>query len=148
MKEFPRNRGFSVIEVLVTIGLSSIFFSAAALIFQNVTANRKVLATIETIQLGVDDASSNAVIQNFYSLDENSIEVYSAPNFGRAAMAANLSENFLDDMAKSSAVFCLGRNGLNTIRDPTIAYASGSATLDTPEAFRQHLLTVNAAAAA
>lgn len=148
MKQFPRNRGFSVIEVLVTIGLSSIFFSAAALIFQNITANRKVLATIETIQLGVDDAASNAVIQNFYSLDENSIEVYSAPNFGRAAMAANLSENFLDDMAKSSAVFCLGRNGLNTMRDPTIAYASGSATLDTPEAFRQHLLTVDATAAA
>ncbi len=149
MNTLYRHRGgFSLVEILVTIGLSSIFFTAAALIFQNITANRKSLGTIETVQLGATTSASNAVIQNFYGLDQNTIQVYSAPNYGRAGMAANLYENFLDDIAQSSAVYCLGRNGINTLRPTTIAYAGGSAPLDTPEAFRQHLLTVDATAAA
>ena len=145
----PRHRGgFSLSEIIVTIGLSTIFFSAAALIYQNITVNRKALASIETISLGATDTLSNTAIQNLYGLDENELEVYSAPNYGRTAMAVSLSENFLDDMAQSSAVYCLGRNGLNTMRPTTISYPDGSATLDTPEAFRQHLLTVDATAAA
>ncbi len=150
MKILLRHRaaGFSVTEVLVAIALSSVFFTAAALVYQNIMANRKELATIETVKLGATDSESATAIDNFYGLSQNDIDVYSAPNFGRAGMAANLGENILDDMAQSSAIYCLGRNGLNTMRPTTLAYAAGSSNLDTPEEFRQHLLGIDATAAA
>ena len=145
-----RRGGFSVTEVLVTISLSSIFFTAAALVFQNISANQKVLSTIETIQLGATTAESEAVIQNLYGLtSQSTIQVYSAPNFGRAALADNLAENFYDDVAAASGVFVLARNGLNTMRPTLLDYDEATiGPLDSPEAFRSVLLANDATAAA
>ncbi|MFT5465968.1 MAG: hypothetical protein ACI8UO_001065 [Verrucomicrobiales bacterium] len=134
--------GFSVIEVLAAISLSAIFFSAAALVYQNMAANQNRLASLETVALG----STN--LQNFYGLDEEAISVYSSPNYGRVGFANELREKFREDIGQSGAVYCLGRSDLNTIRPSTIPYPAGSDVLDTPEKFRQHLVTQYGTAAA
>ncbi len=128
------SRGFSVAEILLSISLATIFFSAAAMIYQNVTNNVGALGTIENVTLGSD------VLLNFYDLDQESITVFAAPNFGRAAFAAELVEVFRSDVAAASAVYCLGRTDLNIYRPETIPYPTGSAVLDSPERFRQHLV--------
>jgi len=136
MQRGGQQRGFSMIEVLVAIGVSTIFFTAAALVFQNVTVNRKRLATIESVPIGA------ASIENFYGITATSeINVYSAPNFGRAAFANEMRERFRDDVARSSAVYCLGRDGLNEIRPDSISYPDGTGLLDTPSDFRALLVS-------
>lgn len=132
--QISKRSGFSVIEVLVTISISAIFFSAAALVYQNIAVNQNRLASLETVQLGT------ATLQNFYGLDQESINAYSAPNYGRVGFANDLRERFRDDVEQGSAVFCLGRNGLNLVRPSTIPYPAGSDFLDTPEKFRLHLV--------
>lgn len=132
--KIQRKSAFSVIEVLAAISLSAIFFTAAALVYQNITANQNRLASLESVSPG------STTLLNFYGIDQESINVYSAPHYGRVAAANEIRERFRDDIAQSSAVYCLGRNDLNLIRPTTIPYPAGSGLLDTPEAFRQHLV--------
>lgn len=127
-------RAFSVAEALIAICLSALILSAMVMFFQNVTHNQKRLATIESVTL------TDAIVSNFYGLeDTDTVSVYSAPNFGRSAFANELRELFWEDHSQASAVYCLGRDGLNTIRPSSIDYPDGSAFLDTPSRFLAHL---------
>jgi len=129
MKQPGTCRGFSVAEILVAISLSAVIFSAGAMLFQSVSANHKRLATIHEVDLGED------TVANFYSIDSSTINVYTAPNFGRAGFANELRERFWEDVGQASAIYCLGRDGLNTIRTTTIDYPDGSPFLDSPSDF-------------
>lgn len=141
MRRERRHAAFSVVEVLVAISISAIFFTAAALVYQNIAANQNRLASLESVSLG------STVLENFYGLDQEAIDVYSAPNYGRAGFANELREVFRADIAQSAAVYCLGRTGLSSIRPATIPYPAGSGYLDTPEKFRLHLVSQYGAAA-
>lgn len=129
-------RGFTLIEALAALSISALAFSAATLVFQSIGANNKRLASVVTVTFPTIDA-----LQNFYNLSQTSINVYSAPNYGKLAPAEELRERFSEDIDRASAVYCLGRNRLNTIRPLTVDYP-GVTMLDTPEAFRQHLALV------
>jgi hypothetical protein len=133
MRLLSRPRAFSLIEVLASIGLSAVFFTTAALVYQNITANAKSLDSLETLELG------EATLANLFGIDSDTINVYSAPNHGRAAFASHLAETFRDDVAAASAVYLLGRDGLNELRPSVIPYPAGSPLLDGPEAFLAHL---------
>ncbi len=126
---------FTVVEVIATISLSAVFFTAATLVYQNISANSRSLSSLQPITLG------RSTFQNLLGVDQDTMSVYSAPNHGRGAFAGQLAELFRDDVAAASAVYCLGRNGLNTLRPSTIPYPSGSPVLDTPERFLSHLVT-------
>jgi len=126
---------FSLVEILLSISLSAVFFSAATLVYQNITANSRSLDTVETLELGEE------TLANLFSIEAETVNVYSAPNHGRAAFAAQLAELFRDDAAMASAVYCLGRNGLNDLRPSSIPYPSGSLILDGPGAFLAHLVS-------
>lgn len=131
---------FTVVEVIATISLSAVFLTSAALVYQNITANARSLASLEPITL------DTATFQNLLGVEQATLSVYSAPNHGRGAFAGNLAEMFLDDVAVASAVYCLGRDGLNALRPTTIAYPAGSGPLDTPERFLAHLVAQYGAA--
>jgi len=125
---------FTVVEVIATISLSAVFFTAAALVYQNIIANARSLSSLEPVTL------AEGVFENLLGADTETLSVYSAPNHGRSAFAGQLAELFRDDVAVASAVYCLGRNELNTLRPATIPYPSGSDVLDTPERFLAHLV--------
>ncbi len=124
---------FSLVEVIATVSFSAVFFTAATLVHQSVTANSRALGSIESVALG------EAVLSNLFGIEAASINVYAAPNHGRGAFAGHLAEQFRDDVAASAAVYCLGRNGLNDLRPNALPYPAGSDVLDTPERFLAHL---------
>jgi hypothetical protein len=134
---FIRNSSaaFTVVEVIATISLSAVFLTSAALVYQNITANARSLASLEPVTL------DTATFQNLLGVEEATLSVYSAPNHGRGAFAGQLAEMFRDDVAAASAVYCLGRSGLNTLRPTNIPYPAGSSVIDTPERFLAHLVT-------
>src|SRR5205814_12191 len=78
------------------------------------------------------------------------IDAYFATSYGRAAQAEIVRSRFVDDLQSASAVYCLGRSGVNAIRARTIPVASTfhGYSLDSPEAFRQQLAVSVPASAA
>ncbi len=138
-----RPAGFTLTEILVAVSIATLVFSAASLMFQAIGANSKRLSTIVEFPIGTVAAD------NFYGLAASEISVYSAPNYGRSAFAEEMRELFWDDVGAATAVHCLARNALNTVRPATIPFpASPNAVrLDTPESFRQHFVSEFPAAA-
>lgn len=128
-------RGFTLTEILISISIAALVFTAASLLFQSIGANNKRLSTIVDFPIGTVAAN------NFFGLAVSEISVYSAPNYGRAAFAEEMRELFWDDVGSAVAVHCLARNSLNTVRPTSIPFpASPNPTrLDTAESFRQHL---------
>lgn len=134
MKLRPATSAFSLIEILVAISLSAALFSAAALIYQAVSVNSNPLGNLRPVTFPA------GILANLYGLDQNTINVYTAPNLPRCAVASRLAELLQDDAASASAVFVLGRNGLNTYRPVTIPYPAGSPALDSPDRFLAHIV--------
>ena len=133
-------RGFTLTEILVAVSIAALVFSAASLLFQAIGVNGKRLSSLVSVPIGTVAAD------NFYGMTASEINVYSAPNYGRGASAEEMRELFWEDVSVASAVFCLGRNALNTVRPATIPYPDIGSTeewkrLDTPESFRLHLVS-------
>lgn len=140
----PRYRAWTFVEMLVAISLSAIFLGAATLVLSSINANSKRLTRVVTANIGI---SAN---QNFYGQSSGNIRVHAAPNYGKAATAQVFRDMLLDDAEASSAVFCLPRNLRNTVRPEFLRYEPGESgstspriRLDTPEAFRQFLATID-----
>ena len=135
--------------MLVAISLSAVFMGAAALVFSAITTNSKRLTTVMDLNIG----SANKA--NFYSQSGDTVLVYQAPNYGKAAYVQEFRDLLLEDASYSSSIYCLPRSVINTVRPEFLTYDAGvvgSATnrprLDTPEAFRQFLATVEPTSAA
>jgi hypothetical protein len=135
--------------MLVAISLSAVFMGAAALVFSAITTNSKRLTTVMDLNIG----SANKA--NFYSQSGDTVRVYQAPNYGKAAYVQDFRDLLLEDASYSSSIYCLPRSVINTVRPEFLTYDAGvvgTATnrprLDTPEAFRQFLATVEPTSAA
>lgn len=129
-------RGFSLVEVMVASAISASVLTAAALVFNAIGQNQRRLSTFGSIEIGSPAAS------NYYSLTGLTVDSYDAPSYGRAATADLLRERFWEDMSYASAVYCMARSGLNTVRPVYIPGPDDGRTLDSPEAFRLHLASV------
>lgn len=134
--------GWTFVEMLVAISLSAVFMGAAALVFSAITTNSKRLTTVMDLNIG----SANKA--NFYSQSGDTVRVYQAPNYGKAAYVQDFRDLLLEDASYSSSIYCLPRSVLNTVRPEFLTYGAGvvgSSTnrprLDTPEAFRLFLAT-------
>lgn len=134
MKLRPGSAAFSLIEILVAISLSAALFSAAAMVYQAISFNANPLSTLCPVTF------PEGVLSNLYGLDQTTINVYSAPNLARCAAATQVAELLTDDAASASAVYVLGRNGLNAYRPQTIPYPAGSVKLDSPDRFLAHIV--------
>lgn len=132
-----REGAFTLTEILVSLSIAAMVISAASLLFQSIGANSKRLAAIVPFPIGTVAAN------NFFGLTASEISVYSAPNYGRASSAELLREVFWDDVGTATAVHCLARNSINTVRPASIPFppAPNPVRLDTAEAFRLHLIT-------
>lgn len=144
-----KHDGWTFVEMLVAISLSAIFLGAASLVFASISVNSRRLTTVVTVNVG----SANR--QNLYGQAGDTLGTYSAPNFGRAASAADFRDLFRGDAAAASFLHCLPRSVRNTIRPEFLTFPAGSPNattrpprLDTPEAFRQFLAQALPASAA
>jgi prepilin-type N-terminal cleavage/methylation domain-containing protein len=151
-----RQRGFSLIELLLVAAIGAVIFSAGALAFRAVTANQRTAGSWQTVVV------PQALVENFFgggdphTVDSGTdpwgdntyyIDSYIAPNYGRCAQADTLRTRFLEDVEKSIAVFALPRiNNINTIRPDRIRLGNGvlPQSLDTPAAFRAFLASGSA----
>jgi len=132
-------RAFSLVEMVVASGISALVFTVGALSYQTITAQQRRHVTYATIEIG------NSASENYYGkLNTPSIDAYNAPNYGRGNSADLLREKFYEDLNSATAVYCLGRDGLNPARPSLIplTYGTDAKSLDTPEAFRIHLESV------
>jgi len=141
----PRSspRAWTFVEMLVAISISAIFMGAASLVLASISANSKRLSTVITVDIG----SANKLA--FYSQNGSTVGAYSAPNYGRAALAQEFRGLLREDVETASFVHCLPRTLANSIRPEFLRYEAGDVgstsarpRLDTPEAFRQFLATV------
>jgi len=133
---------WTFVEMLVAISLSAIFLGTGALVLQSISHNAKRLTNLITLNIGATNKS------NFYGQSGSTLQAYTAPNYGKIGFAQDLREQMLDDSSRCSATFCIPRSGLNTLRPEFITFPSGAVgstsphpQFDTPEAFRQYLLT-------
>ena len=144
-----RQGGWTFVEMLVAASLSTIFMGAAALVLSSISHNSKRLTSLVDVNIG---AVAN---QNFYAKNVDVIRTYAAPNFGRLVQAQAVRDAFLEDLTYATACFALPRSGLNTIRPEFLDFPSGVSgstddhpQLDSPEAFRKFLATVEPTSAA
>lgn len=123
--------GFSLIELLVVVALASAVITAGVLMFQT-------LVSSDSLRFSSGNVNVGAALTNFYGGSLTTTNALYAPSYGQAAQAEIVRDKFIGDLQQASAVFCLGRNGLNTIRPITIPVDSTlqGRNLDTPEAFR------------
>lgn len=143
-----RSRGWTFVEMLVAMSMSAIFLGAATLVISSISVNSKRLTQTVDINIGATTK------QNFYGQSGTNVRVYSAPNYGRAAYAQLFRDRMLADAEFCSAVFVLPRQLGNTIRPEFLRFEPGDAgstsdfpILDTPEAFRQFLASVEPSSA-
>ncbi len=126
---------FSLVEIVIAAAIAAAVITTAVMIYQNITAAARPTASYSSLPVGA------TVLENLYGLSQTNLDVYSAPNYGRRADADLLRDKFWDDVARASAVFCLGRDGRNPSRPTTIAVPANfdGRTVGSPEAFRQLL---------
>ena len=131
-------RAFSLVEMTVAASIAASVLTAAALAFSAIGLNQRKLSTYGAIEVGAPAAL------NYYNLTSQSVDAFTAPNYGRAANADLMRERFWDDVSYASAVYCLGRTGLNSVRPVYIPFSAelDGRSLDSPEAFRLHLASV------
>jgi prepilin-type N-terminal cleavage/methylation domain-containing protein len=141
------SRGFSLVELVVASSIAAAVFGAGAILFHTLSVHQNRHSSFTPVTLG------NIAVDNYYPINDVSdgqIDAYEAPNYGRAAMAENLRDIFWADMRYATAVYCLGRDVLNTYRPSSIPLplSKDARELDSPEAFRLHLATVATSTAA
>lgn len=124
---------FSLIEILIAVSLSAAVFSAAAFVYQAISANANPLGTLCPVTF------DEGTLASLYGMDQDTINVYTAPNLARSAVASRVAELLLDDAASASAIFVLGRDAINTYHPETIPYPAGSIILDSPARFLAHI---------
>ncbi len=141
--------GWTFVEMLVAVALSAVFLGAASLVYASINVNSKRLATVVTVNIG--DSNKQA----FYGQSGATLGAYAAPNYGRAAFAQDFLSLIREDLENASIAHCLPRQAVNSIRPEFLRYEAGDTgstvvppRLDTPEAFRSFLISVEPTAAA
>ena len=140
-KHHKAKAGWTFVEMLVAVALSSVCLGAGALALQSISSNAKRTTSIVEIDIGT---SNN---QNFYGNASSTLRTYMAPNFGKLMFAQEMREKMAEDALRSTAVFCLPRSLANSIR-PTVLTITGRPNLDSPDRFREFLATVEPTSAA
>jgi len=112
--------GFSLVELLVVASLCAVVFTSGSLAYRAVAKNQRRATTFQEVAL------TSAVATNFFpGTTDTTIDSYTAPSFGRAALAQQMRNLFYEDVESASAVFPLPRPGnLNSIRERVINIAS------------------------
>jgi prepilin-type N-terminal cleavage/methylation domain-containing protein len=130
------NRGFTLVEIVVAMFIAAMLISVAVLAYSSMVSGPRSSPPDGSVNIG------SAAMQNFYGISGTTLaEVPTAPSAAARAQAGQVRDKFYDDIRHACAVFCLGRNVVNTVRPSSIAVSSSfqGRAVDTPEAFRQVL---------
>jgi type II secretory pathway pseudopilin PulG len=136
-------RGWTFVEMLVSVSISAVFLGAASLVLSSISTNSKRLSSVVSVNIG---ATSK---QALYGQPGSTISTYSAPCYGRVALAQDFRDLLREDAETASIVHCLPRILPNATRPEFLRYVAGDPgstaprpRLDTPEGFRQFLASV------
>lgn len=124
-------------ELMIVASLCAVVFTSGSLAFRAISKNQRRTGTFQEVSLTANVAS------NFFpGTTATVIDSYTAPNYGRAALAQQMRNLFHEDVESASAVFPLARVGnINSIRERVISVGNIiPAACDTPEKFLQLLL--------
>lgn len=125
-------RGFSLLELLIVASLCAVVFTSGSLAYRAVAQNQRRATTFQEVTL------TSAVATNFFpGTTDTTIDSYTTPSYGRAAIAQRMRNLFYEDVESSCAVFALPRLGnLNTIRERVITIGNRHpGAYDTPAGF-------------
>ncbi len=135
--------GFSSIELLLALAIGAALIAAAAIAYGALARDQPRVGASAVITL------TTATVMNFYNLNQPTIQAAVAPSYGTLAEAEDMRERFLADTLSATAVYCLARSGLNSLRPYSIPYnPQTDLVLDGPVNFRQHLINKALATAA
>lgn len=127
--------GFTSVELLLVLALSAVIIGGAVVSYGTIVRSQPSVSSVVTVPLGLTR------MQNFFGLSSSTLNVAMAPQYGALSQAEELREQFVTDTLSATAVFCLGRDGVNTWRPAVIAYNPAlHDELDTPQKFRAHVV--------
>ena len=117
MQNHPNRKtnAFTFVELVVAIAVGATVMLAAVLAYGAIVHNNFPSVQDENVRF-----PDTTTLQSFYGLATNTISVSRAPNFSAAAMAEDMRSHFHDDVSHAVAVFCLGRDGANTLHPVAI----------------------------
>ena len=132
-------RGFSLTEIMITSTIAACLITGVSLIMNVIGSNLENQNTIVT-KVNIGKIASKV----YYDINSHTVNTYNAPSYGRTATADRLKSKFMDDIEGCTAVFCLARDGHNTIKPAYIPLDAklDARVLDSPESFRIHLSKV------
>ncbi|MGV3662172.1 MAG: hypothetical protein ACO1TE_18445 [Prosthecobacter sp.] len=134
--------GYTSVELLLVVALSALVIGGAVVSYGTLVRSQPSTSSVVAVPLGL------ARMQNFFNSNASTSNVAMAPQYGALAEAEVLREQFVTDTISATAVFCLGRDNMNTWRPSVITYNSVlHGELDTPQKFRAHVVA-NAGVAA
>ncbi len=142
-----RPKGFTAAEMLVASAIAGVVIGVAALVIYAVNLGTKQYSNVVSVKLPTG-ALNNFYPANYPSTSTTTESFLLAPNFSAAGQAENLRDRVEYDMREAVAIFPLARNMgvFNILRPTSIPAPPSTTTLDTPEAFRNYLLSVTATA--
>jgi len=132
----PR-RGFTLVELVVAAAIATAVITVAVIAFRTLSMSPRTNTAQGDVTLGA------ATLQNLYPNNFPAGDTHAAlttpyaPNYGEFVNANQMRDYFYDDLRHANAVFCLGREGLNTVRPSTISVGSAfqGRTIATPDDF-------------
>lgn len=137
-----RCAGFSAAELLVAMAIGAVIIGAAAVAYGTVARSQPRVGSSAVVTL------DSTRLQNFYNLNQATIQATIAPNYGSLARAEVMRERFLNDCLSATAVFPLARTGINTYRPFQITFNPATDTFpDNPLRFRELLVAKGLVAA-
>jgi len=131
----PSEHGFTLVEIVVATFIATMLITAVVIAYSTLVSGRQSASSGDVV-------IGSAAMQNFYSTNGTTLSyVPTAPSAAARFAAGSVRDEFYDDIRHASAIFCLARNDLNTVRPSSIAVSSDfqGRAVDTPEAFREVL---------
>jgi prepilin-type N-terminal cleavage/methylation domain-containing protein len=110
-------RAFSLVEMLVAAAIGAVVITAAVIGFA-------VISGASTRGGRVDVQLPGAMHANFFGAGSSYVTVWPNPNYSEAAKARLLRDKLMEDVSASTAVFCLGRDGVGGVRPAQITITS------------------------
>ena len=100
---------FTFVELVVALAVGACVVTVATLAYGTIFHNGLPSIQDQDVRIPM------GTMESFYEVQTNAVSVSRAPNFTAAASAESMRSLLQDDIANASAVFCLGRSGLNTV---------------------------------
>lgn len=136
MKRHPenrRNKGFTLVELLVAAVIGAALITAAVVGFG-------VISNLSADSGSVNVTLPSGAVSDLYGANSQFITIGSNPNYFQGIQARRLKDRLVKDAAAGTAVFCLGRSfrGSPSVRPASLSVEQETdfRSVTSPDAFR------------